>query len=98
MKRKRCHFDFVEVMACPSGCLNGGAQCRPQEGENPKEMIVKLEQAYKSLPKQWPRENEDAKRVYQEWLGGKETDKAEHFLYTEYHEVEKMTNSLAIKW
>ena len=26
MKRKRCHYDFVEVMACPSGCLNGGAQ------------------------------------------------------------------------
>ena len=24
MKRKRCHYDFVEVMACPSGCLNGG--------------------------------------------------------------------------
>ena len=26
MKRKRCQYDFVEVMACPSGCLNGGAQ------------------------------------------------------------------------
>ena len=26
MKRKRCNYDFVEVMACPSGCLNGGAQ------------------------------------------------------------------------
>ena len=26
MKRKRCQLDFVEIMACPSGCLNGGAQ------------------------------------------------------------------------
>ena len=26
MKRKRCQYHFVEVMACPSGCLNGGAQ------------------------------------------------------------------------
>ena len=34
MKRKRCQYDFVEVMACPSGCLNGGAQCRPEEGMN----------------------------------------------------------------
>ena len=33
MKRKRCQYDFVEVMACPSGCLNGGAQCRPEEGK-----------------------------------------------------------------
>jgi iron only hydrogenase large subunit-like protein len=28
MKRKRCDYDLVEVMACPSGCLNGGAQLR----------------------------------------------------------------------
>ena len=28
MKRKRCDYDFVEIMACPSGCINGGAQIR----------------------------------------------------------------------
>ena len=28
MKRKRCDYDLVEIMACPSGCLNGGAQLR----------------------------------------------------------------------
>ena len=26
MKRHACDYDFVEVMACPSGCLNGGGQ------------------------------------------------------------------------
>ena len=31
LKRKRCDYDFVEVLACPSGCLNGGAQQRVQE-------------------------------------------------------------------
>ena len=30
LKRKRCDYDFVEILACPSGCLNGGAQLRPQ--------------------------------------------------------------------
>ena len=30
MKRRACQYDFVEVMACPSGCLNGGGQvCDP---------------------------------------------------------------------
>ena len=29
--RKRCDYDFVEVMACPSGCINGGAQLRYKE-------------------------------------------------------------------
>ncbi|KAI7691165.1 Putative cytosolic Fe-S cluster assembly factor [Sarcoptes scabiei] len=26
LKRKNCHYDFIEVSACPKGCLNGGAQ------------------------------------------------------------------------
>ena len=45
MKRKRCQYDFVEVMACPSGCLNGGAQCRPEEGKyefEKKKILQKL--------------------------------------------------------
>ena len=32
IKRNKCEYDFVEVMACPSGCLNGGAQLRPSTG------------------------------------------------------------------
>ena len=31
LKRKRCDYDFVEILACPSGCLNGGAQLRVEE-------------------------------------------------------------------
>ena len=26
MKRGKCPYHLVEVMACPSGCLNGGGQ------------------------------------------------------------------------
>lgn len=28
-------FDYVEVMACPSGCVNGGGQLRPPAGTTP---------------------------------------------------------------
>ena len=31
LKRKRCEYDFVEILACPSGCVNGGAQLRHSE-------------------------------------------------------------------
>lgn len=31
IRRNKCEYDFVEVMACPSGCLNGGAQLRPTQ-------------------------------------------------------------------
>ena len=26
IKNKKCDYDFIEVMACPSGCINGGGQ------------------------------------------------------------------------
>ena len=36
-----------------------GAQCRPEEGVNPKEMINRLETEYNSLQKEWPTENQN---------------------------------------
>ena len=65
---------------------------------NPKELTAQLDQNYKNLDKEIASENSNVEEIYKEWLGGKSTDKADHMLYTEYHEVEKMTNSLAIKW
>ncbi|KAJ1478201.1 iron hydrogenase [Baffinella frigidus] len=30
IKRGECEYDYVEVMACPRGCTNGGGQVRAQ--------------------------------------------------------------------
>ena len=104
MKRKKCTYDLIEVMACPSGCLNGGAQCKPssdQESSTTRSFIVEMEKIYKSQDNQLkllPGKNPFVKRIYSDWLGGANTEKALHYLRTEYHEVEKMTNTLAIKW
>ena len=103
MKRKKCTYDLVEIMACPSGCLNGGAQSKISSEEKnsstTKAHITRMENLYREdINKCMPTENSDVKTVYNDWLGGRNTEKASYFLYTEYHEVEKMTNSLAIKW
>ncbi|CAM9709668.1 unnamed protein product, partial [Discosporangium mesarthrocarpum] len=29
-RRGRCPYHFVEIMACPSGCVNGGGQAKPK--------------------------------------------------------------------
>ena len=34
-KAGRCAYHFVEIMACPGGCANGGAQPRPPPAEAP---------------------------------------------------------------
>jgi len=105
MKRKRCDYDFVEIMACPSGCINGGAQIRPKGEYSSKELITYLEESYTSIKTGsteqnktgLPEHNSQANQLIKEWFGGN-LDKRNHFLYTDYHEVEKMTNALAIKW
>jgi len=37
-------FDYVEAMACPSGCLNGGGQIRVAEKETPSETRQRVTQ------------------------------------------------------
>jgi iron only hydrogenase large subunit-like protein len=28
IKQGKCEYDYVELMACPSGCVNGGGQIK----------------------------------------------------------------------
>ncbi|XP_050307953.1 probable cytosolic Fe-S cluster assembly factor AGAP009023 [Anthonomus grandis grandis] len=98
LKRGKSQYHYVEVMACPSGCLNGGAQVRPKEGVLQKEVIGELEKMYRSLPVATPEENKMVNSLYENWLGGQESDKSSAVLHTQYHAVEKSHNALNIKW
>lgn len=31
IKQGKCEWDYVELMACPSGCLNGGGQIKVKQ-------------------------------------------------------------------
>ncbi|XP_044271400.1 probable cytosolic Fe-S cluster assembly factor CPIJ010948 [Tribolium madens] len=98
LKRGKSQYHYVEIMACPSGCLNGGAQIRPKDGTVLKELTTELENLYSSLPVKKPEENKIVKELYEGWLGGMESDKCTAILHTQYHAVEKTTNALNIKW
>nr|CAI5870302.1 unnamed protein product [Callosobruchus analis] len=99
LKKGRSAYQYVEVMACPSGgCLNGGAQVRPSEGCTVREVVQHLDIMYESLPLATPEENATVQELYRRWLGGEGTDKAGHMLHTTYTAVQKMTNALNIKW
>ncbi|XP_034474364.1 probable cytosolic Fe-S cluster assembly factor GJ13047 [Drosophila innubila] len=94
---KTAPYHFVEVMACPSGCINGGAQVRPTTGQHVRELTQQLEEMYKQLPRSDP-DNTHTKQIYTEFLGGAHTDKSEELLHTKYHAVEKLNTALNIKW
>lgn len=48
IERQQCTFDFVEIMACPDGCLNGGAQVRSQKRSENKIRFQNVKQLYRS--------------------------------------------------
>ncbi|XP_012539198.1 probable cytosolic Fe-S cluster assembly factor CPIJ010948 [Monomorium pharaonis] len=98
MKRGKCVYDYVEIMACPCGCLNGGAQVRPDGNVQPRELALTLANMYHELPLSKPEENKVVQNLYKTWLGGEHTDKVSAYFTTQYHEIQKMNTALAIKW
>ncbi|XP_065060871.1 cytosolic iron-sulfur assembly component 3-like [Rhopilema esculentum] len=98
LKRKKCQYHFVEIMACPSGCLNGGGQIRAGTFEEAKELLVKVQKIYEDIPKQLPTQANRVMELYDKWLGGADSEHARKMLHTQYHEIEKQTSNLAVKW
>ncbi len=84
------HFDFVEVMACPGGCVNGGGQ--PQQPSSVRNwMDLGAERAkalYKSDHESFVRKshkNPVIKELYKTYLEKPGSEKAHHLLHTHYH-------------
>jgi iron only hydrogenase large subunit-like protein len=38
-KANTCKYDYVEVMACPAGCVNGGGQIKAEDPKQTKELL-----------------------------------------------------------
>ncbi len=101
LKQGRCKYHFVEVMACPSGCLNGGGQIHAsvQEKSSKEHTILpKIETVYRGSKVKQPEDNEAVMLLYREWLQGMESSKGKAILHTSYHHIQTQTTSLAIKW
>ncbi|KAL6562335.1 Cytosolic Fe-S cluster assembly factor nar1 [Orobanche gracilis] len=88
IKSGKCEYHYLEIMACPSGCLNGGGQIKPKPGQSAKDLIQLLETSYsENVLVSEPSENPRIKWLYDEWLGGPGSEIAKRHLYTEYHPV-----------
>lgn len=46
LKREPNKWDFVEMMACPSGCANGGGQVPPKQSYLNAKLLKRVEEAY----------------------------------------------------
>ncbi|KAG8145457.1 hypothetical protein E2320_011986 [Naja naja] len=97
LKRGKLPYHYVEVMACPSGCLNGGGQIRA-EGESSKDLLHRVERLYEMGQPEDPETNGTVGDLYDQWLGGPTSQQAQSRLHTQYHAVEKASTGFNIKW
>ena len=79
----RVHYDFVECMACPTGCAGGGGQ--PIEegkelGEGRGRILLDLD---RGMTLRFSHENPSIKQCYKEYLGEPLGEKSHHLLHTD---------------
>ncbi|MCR4794772.1 MAG: [FeFe] hydrogenase, group A [Ruminococcus sp.] len=92
-----CKAQFIEIMACPGGCVNGGGQPQVPMGvrnfvdirEERAKVLYNLD---KSMPLRQSHENPAIKKVYEEFFEKPGSHKAHEVLHTSY--VKRKVNEI----
>ena len=89
IKNGEADYQFVEIMACPGGCVNGGGQ--PQVSGSVRNFTdvrgLRAKALYDqdaAMPVRKSHENEAIKKLYEEYLGKPGSHKAHETLHTTY--------------
>jgi len=84
MNRGECDYHFVEIMACPSGCLGGGGQPIPTNAEIRRKRREAIYEKDSKLPIRKSHKNPAVKHLYEDFLGSPGGEKSEKYLHTKY--------------
>jgi iron only hydrogenase large subunit-like protein len=102
IKLRKCTYDYVEIMACPSGCLNGGGQLKADSIKAQRALVAQLDELYhEEMVPRAPAQNEYVQQLYSKWIqGAVGGEAARRLLHTTYKAVPKLEdrNPLAIQW
>ena len=106
LKKLKCDYDYIEIMACPSGCLNGGGQIKVQQptadistitstvaSNNIAKRINNISQIYHSNRVfQRPDDTPLVRFIYgnQDDINDEEMYPNEQYFHTQYHAIPKL--------
>ena len=79
-------YQFIEVMACPGGCIGGGGQPIPVNAEIRRARREGLFDCDSANELRKSHENPEIKELYDTWLGKPLGEKAHSLLRTHYHQ------------
>ncbi|MDF1548179.1 MAG: NADH-dependent [FeFe] hydrogenase, group A6 [Bacteroidales bacterium] len=77
-------YVFIEIMACPGGCIGGGGQPIPTNNEIRLQRIKAIYDEDMGKPIRMSHENPEIKKIYQEFLKEPLGEKSHHLLHTKY--------------
>ncbi len=78
-------YHFIEIMACPGGCINGGGQPLPYSKEKVQARMDAIYREDARLPLRKSHENPIVQKIYKECLGKPLSKKAHECLHTHYY-------------
>ncbi|WP_273524285.1 [FeFe] hydrogenase, group A [Mailhella massiliensis] len=85
-------YTFIEVMACPGGCVDGGGTCRVKKDYHPhaRDRRQGLFSIDKNMPRRQSHNNPQIIRLYEDFLGEPNSHKAHELLHTHYTDRSKV--------
>ncbi len=88
IKAGKLDLHFIEVMACPEGCVSGGGQPKLLEDTDVAEAYAARRESMfehdRNLPLRKSHENPSIQSLYKEYLGEANGAVAHHLLHTQY--------------
>ena len=86
VKNGTADYQFIEVMACPGGCIGGGGQPVPVNADIRKLRREGLFDCDRANELRKSHENPEIIELYDTWLGKPLGEKAHNLLHTHYHQ------------
>jgi iron-only hydrogenase group A len=84
VKEGKVQYHFIEVMACPGGCVAGGGQPLPVSNDKRTRRAQALYAEDCSMTMRKSHESPSVKKIYEDFLGQPLGEKSHHLLHTKY--------------
>jgi len=85
IKADKCPYHFVEVMACPGGCIDGAGQpYHHGDASIIRARYAAIYEADRNMPLRKSHENPEIQAIYKEFYGEPCSEKSHHLLHTHY--------------
>jgi len=89
VKQGKADYHFIEIMACPGGCLGGGGQPIPTTPEIRQKRVEAIYEEDMSMSLRKSHENPEVIGLYKEFLGQPYGHMSHKLLHTDYVERQR---------